>query len=166
MNAGHGRSPCLLGLCVRGLLAIAASLLYLLLVALPAAQRRRDDLDADLAATQARDKQVSDCAEQARRAAEDFGKHSSSFGPPPAVTGESNHYNQKLGKCLVDVETMGNNNMTEFVLDAYEESNIIWCMTHFPSKSTELMKRTCMESQNKNVDPDEAERRIDVLMRE
>lgn len=148
------------------LLVIAASVSYSLLVTLPAVQRHRDELSADLATKQARDKQITDCAEQARRTAEDFGKHNTGFGPPPTVTGESNHYNHKLGKCVVGVQTVDKNSTGEFVLDAYEQSSIIWCTTWWPTKATEFMHRTCMDSQNKSVDPTEADKQIDALMRE
>jgi hypothetical protein len=80
------------------LLAIAVSVSYSLLVVRPATERHRDEVSAQLATKQASNKQAIDCAEQARHATEDMGKHSSGFGPPPAISGSSNHYNRKLGK--------------------------------------------------------------------
>ena len=148
------------------LLAIAGSVSYLLLVVTPATQRHRDELTLELAAKQAADKRTIDCAEQARRTADDIGRYSSGFGPPPTVTGSSNHYNLKLGKCIVDVQTVDKNSTTEFVLDAYEQSNILWCMTRFAPKESSPMQRTCMDSQNQRIDPAEADKRIDVLLRE
>ena len=135
------------------LLVVAASSSYLLLAVLPAAQRHRDELDSELATKQARDKQTIECADQARRTAQDMGKYSSGFGPPPAVSGESNHYNRKLGKCIVNVQTVDKNGTAEFVLDAYEQSDIMWCLTRFTPKEIPAMKRTCMDSQNKRIDP-------------
>ena len=148
------------------LLVIAASVSYSLLVALPATQRHKDELNAELAAKQARDKHAIDCAEQARRAGEDMGKYSNAFGPPPKVSGTSNHYNHKLDKCIVDVQTFDKNGSAEFVLDAYEQSTILWCMTSFTPKETSGMRRTCMDSQNKSINPTEADKQIDALMRE
>lgn len=149
------------------LLIIAASASYFLLVILPAGQKRRDDLTAEIARKQAEQKQASDCAEQARRAGQDMGKYSSGFGPPPNITGVSNHYNRKLNKCIVDVQTVDKNGTVEFVMDAYEQSNILWCMTQFvaqgPSKG---MHRTCMGSENNAIDPTEAEKQIEALLRE
>jgi hypothetical protein len=148
------------------LLAITASISYFLLVVLPATQRHRDELSAELATNKARDKQAIDCAEQARHAAEDIGKYSSGFGPPPAVSGSSNHYNRKLDKCIVDVQTVDKNSTAEFVLDAYEQSNIVWCMTRFTPKESPPMQRTCMDSQNKRIDASEADKQIEALLHE
>jgi hypothetical protein len=148
------------------LLAIAASVSYFLVVALPVAQRHRSEVSAQLAAAQVRDKQVIECAEQARRTADDMGKHSSGFGPPPAITGSTNHYNRKLGKCIVDVQTMEKNTTVEYVLDAYEQSSILWCMTQFTPKASQSMQRTCLDAQNKRIDPAEADKQIDGLLRE
>jgi hypothetical protein len=95
-----------------------------------------------------------------------YGKYSSGFGPAPAVSGESNHYNRKLGKCIVDVQTFDKNSTAEFVLDAYEQSNIVWCMTRFTPKETPPMQRTCMDSQTHRIDPSEADKQIDALLHE
>lgn len=146
------------------LLATAVSISYFLLLVVPATQRHRDELAAELASKQARDKQASDCAEQARHTTEDFGKYSSGFGPAPTVSGSSNHYNRKLGKCIVDVQTVDKNSTVEFVLDAYEQSNIVWCMTRFTPKESPPMQRTCMDSQNKRIDASEADKQIDALL--
>ncbi len=147
-------------------LAIAISVSCFLLVLLPAAQRHRDEQNAEIAAKQAGDKQVIECAEQARHAAEDMGKYSTGFGPQPAVSGSSNHYNHKLGKCIVNVQTVDKNSTAEFLLDAYEQSNIVWCMTRFVPKGTPPMQRTCMDSQNKLIEPTEADKQIDALLHE
>lgn len=126
--------------------------------------RRRDKLNDELAAKQARDKQVLDCAEQARRTTQDFGKYATGFGPPPSVTGSSNHYNQKLGKCIVDVQTVDKSGTAEFALDSYEQSDILFCTIHFGSKQTP-MQRTCMDHQNNQPDSSEADKRIDALLK-
>ena len=105
-------------------LVIAASVAYFLLFALPATQRHRDELNSEFAAKEAKEKQAIECAEQARRTAQDFGKYTTGFGPPPAVSGSSNHYNRKLDKCIVDVQTVEKIGTAEFVLDAYEQSTI------------------------------------------
>jgi hypothetical protein len=73
------------------LLAIAISVSYFLFVTLPAAERHRDELTAEIARKQASDKQVTDCAEQARRAGVDMGKYTSGSGPLSNVSGVSNH---------------------------------------------------------------------------
>jgi hypothetical protein len=148
------------------LLVIAASVSYSLLVALPATQRHRDELNAELAAKQARDKRAIDCAEQARRTGDDMGKHSTAFGLPPQISGTSNHYNHKLDKCIVDVQTFDKNSTAEFVLDAYEQSSLILCVTTFTPKAKSPYRRTCMDSKNKDIDPTEADKQIDALMRE
>ena len=80
-----------------------------------------------------------------------MGKYATGFGPPPNVTGESNHYNRRLGKCIVDVQTVDKNGTAEFVLDAYEQSDIMWCLTRFTPKEIPAMKRTCMDSQNEDT---------------
>jgi hypothetical protein len=153
------------------LLAIAVSVCYFFLVVLPATQQHRDELSAEVSNKQARNKQVIECAEQARRATEEMGKYSSGFGPPPfgpppTVSGSSNHYNRKLGNCIVDVQTADRNSTTEFVLDAYQQSNIVTCVTLFVPKGTPPMNRTCVDSQGKRIDPSEADKQIDALMRE
>jgi hypothetical protein len=148
------------------LLALAASISYFLLAVLPAAQRHRDELSSELASKQAREKQAIECAEQGRRTAQDMGKYPSGFGPPPTVSGESNHYNRKLSKCIVDVQTADKNGTAEFLLDAYEQSSIMWCMTSFTPKKTPPMQRTCMDSQNKRIEPSEADKQIDALLRD
>lgn len=146
------------------LLLIAASAAYFFLAVIPAAERHRDDQAADLARKQASDKQIADCAEQARRAGEDMGKYSSSgFGLPSHITGVSNHYNRKLSKCIVDVETLDKNGTVEYVMDAYEESNILWCSTRIGSKN---IQRFCMDSNKNRIDSTEADKQIDDLMRE
>jgi hypothetical protein len=149
-----------------GLLVLAVSASYFLLVILPATQRHRDELAADVASKQAKVKQAADCAEQARRAGQDMGKYSSGFGPPSNVSGVSNHYNQKLGKCIVDVQTVDKNGTAEFVMDAYEQSSILWCSTRFMPKAASPMQRICMDSQNKRIDPTAADKQIDELLRE
>jgi len=133
---------------------------------LPATQRHRDELGAELATKEARNKQAIDCAEQARHTAEDIGKYSTGFGPPPAISGSTNHYNRKLGKCIVDVQTVDKNSTAEFVLDAYEQSNIVWCMTRFTPKESPPMQRTCMDSQTKRIDSSEADKQIEALLHE
>jgi len=148
------------------LLVVAASVVYFLLFALPAKQRYRDKLNEEVAAKQAREKQAIECAEQARRTTQDFGKYATGFGPPPSVSGSSNHYNQKLGKCIVDVQTVDKNGIGEFVLDAYEQSDILWCNTRFTPKQTTPMQRVCMDHQNKRIDPAEADKQIDALLKE
>lgn len=148
------------------LLGITASVCYFLLVGLPARQKHRDELSSELATKQAGEKQAIDCAEQARRTADDIGRHSTGFGPPPGVTGSTNHYNRNLGKCIVDVQTADKNSTAEFVLDAYEQANMLWCMTRFTPKESPRMRRTCMDSQNKPIDPAEADKQIDALLRD
>jgi hypothetical protein len=149
------------------LVVIAASASYFLLVILPTAQRHRDEVTAEIARQQAGEKQAMDCAEQARRAGQDMGKYSSGLGPPPNITGVSNHYNHKLNKCIVDVQTVDKNSTAEYIMDAYEQSNILWCMTQFVTKGpSKGMRRTCMGSENNIIDPTEAEKQIDALMRE
>ena len=115
---------------------------------------------------QAKEKQVIDCAEQSRRTGEDFGKYSSGYGAPSHITGVSNHYNRKLNKCIVDVQTADSGGTAEFVMDAYEQSSILWCMIRFAPKAATPMQRTCMGSKNNFIDPDEADKQIDALMRE
>jgi hypothetical protein len=149
------------------LLIVAASASYFLLVLLPATQRHRDELTAEIARKQAGEKQTLDCAEQARRAGQDMGKYSTGFGPPSNITGVSNHYNHKLNKCIADVQTVDKNSTAEFVMDAYEQSSILWCMTRFVTKGPSRgMQRTCMDSKNNIVDPTEADKQIDALLRE
>lgn len=147
------------------LVVIAVSASYFLLVVLPAAERRRDELTTEIARKQAGDKQTMDCAGQARRAGEDMGKYSSGFGPSN-ISGVSNHYNRKLSKCIVDVQTVDRNGTAEFVMDAYEQSSILWCTIRFAPKGASPMQRTCMDSQNNRIDPKEADKQIDALMRE
>jgi hypothetical protein len=147
------------------LLIVAASVSYFMLVILPTAQRHRDDLAAEIASKQAKDRQAIDCAEQARRTGEDMGRYSSGFGPPSHISGVSNHYNRKLSKCIVDVQTVDKGGTAEFVLDAYEQSSILWCSTRFTPKAASAMQRICMDPQNKRVDPTEADKQIDALMR-
>jgi hypothetical protein len=148
------------------LLVIAVSASYFLLVVLPASERHRDELTAEVARKQAGEKQALDCAEQARRAGQDMGKYSSGFGPPSNISGVSNHYNIKLSKCIVDVQTVDKNSLAEFVMDAYEQSSILWCTTRFVPKGAPPMQRTCMDSKNNRIDPSEADKQIDALMRE
>jgi len=148
------------------LLVIAVSASYFLLVVLPASERHRDELTAEVARKQAGEKQALDCAEQARRAGQDMGKYSSGFGPPSNISGVSNHYNHKLSKCIVDVQTVDKNSLAEFVMDAYEQSSILWCTTRFVPKGAPPMQRTCMDSKNNRIDPSAADKQIDALMRE
>jgi hypothetical protein len=148
------------------LLVIAAAFAYFLLISLPATQRHRDELNDELATKQAREKQTLECAEQARRTTQDFGKYATGVGLPSSVSGSSNHYNQKLGKCIVDVQTVDKNGTAEFVLNAYEQSDILWCSTRFVPKQTPPMQRVCMDHQNKRIDPPEADKQIDALLRE
>jgi hypothetical protein len=148
------------------LLVIVVSASYFLLVVLPASERHRDELTAEIARKQAGEKQAMDCAEQARRAGQDMGKYSSVFGPPSNISGVSNHYNHKLNKCIVDVQTVDKNSTAEFVMDAYEQSSILWCMSRFVPKTVPPMQRTCMDSNDNRIDPTEADKRIDTLMRE
>ena len=70
-------------------LIIAASTSYCLLVVTPAGQRHRDGLAAEAAKQLANEKQIADCAEQARRAGQDMGKYFSGVGPPSNVSGVS-----------------------------------------------------------------------------
>ena len=144
------------------LLAVSGS--YYLLAILPANERHRNELAAEVARRQANDKQLIDCAEQARLAGKDMSKYSSGFGPPSNVSGVSNHYNHRLGKCIVDVQTVDKNGTAEFVMDAYEQSSILWCMTRFGPRSSSPLQRTCMDSTNNRVDPTEADRQIDALL--
>jgi len=147
------------------LLLVAVSASYFLLVILPTAQRHRDELAAEAASRQAQEKRTIDCAEQSRRTGEDFGKYSA-FWPPSHVSGVSNHYNQKLSKCVVDVQTVDKGGTAEFVMNAYEQSNILWCSTRILPKAASPMQRICMDSQNKRIDSTEADKQIDALMRE
>jgi len=147
-------------------LAIAVSASCFLLMVMPAAQRHRDELAAEIAKQQASEKQIGDCAEQARRAGQDMGKYSSGVGPPSNVSGVSNHYNRKLSKCIVDVQTVDRNGTAEFVMDAYEQSNILWCYTRFAAKARSGAQRVCIDSKNNRVDPTEADKQIDALLRE
>ena len=146
------------------LLIVAVSAAYLLLVALPRAEHSRDELAAEIAKKQVSDKWVTDCSEQSRRAGEDMGKYSSGFGTPSSVSGVSNHYNRKLSKCIADVQTVDKNGTAEFVMDAFEQSTILWCSTRFPSKATSPYQRVCMDSKNNRIEPSEADKQIDALL--
>jgi len=148
------------------LLIVAASASYFMLVILPNSQRHKDELIAEIASKQAAEKQILDCVEQARRAGQDMAKYSSGFGSPSNVSGVSNHYNRKLNKCIVDVQTVDKNGTAEFVMDAYEQSSVLWCTTRFMPKGTPPIQRTCMDSKNNRLDAAEADKQIDVLMRE
>lgn len=143
-------------------LIVALSAAYFLFVTLPAAQRHRDDLAAEIARKQVSDKQVMDCAEQSRRAGEDMGKYSSVFGLPSHVSGVINHYNRKLSKCIVDVETVDKNGTVEYVMDAYQQSSILWCNIRFTPK----MGRVCMDAKSNRIDPTDADKQLDDPMRE
>jgi len=127
---------------------------------MPAAQLHRDELAAEAAKQRAGEKQISDCAEQARLAGEDMGRHSSVLGPPSRVAGVSNHYNRKLSKCIVDVQTAQTDGVTETLMDAYEQSYLLYCFT-----TTKLGR--CVDAlSNTSIDPAEADKRIDALLRE
>jgi hypothetical protein len=148
------------------LLVIAASVSYYLLIALPKSQQQRDELNAEIAAKQAKEKLAADCSEQARRAGEDMVKYSSVFSVASKVAGTSNHYNRKLGKCIVDVQTVDKNSTSETILDAYEQSSLFLCVTTFTPKAASRMQRTCLDSQSKPIDPAEADKQIETLMRD
>ena len=146
------------------LLLVALSAAHFFLVSLPAAQRRRDELAADNAKQQLTARQIADCAEQSRRAGADFSRYSSgaAFGLRESIAGVSNHFNRKLGKCIVDVQTVDKNGTSEYVMDAYEESSLLWCSNRLTPK----LQRTCMDSHNIQINPGEADRQIDALLRE
>jgi hypothetical protein len=145
------------------ILIVALSACYFFLVALPAGQRYRNDVSADIAKKEADYKQARDCAEQANRAAEDTGKYLTVLTPEARVSGVTNHYNRKLSKCLADIETVGKNGTTEMVIDAYEQSSILWCSTTFVSKAASTL---CMDAQRNRIEPTEATKQMDALMRE
>ena len=56
------------------LLIVALSASYYFLHVLPAAERQRNEVALEEARQQARDKQMKDCAEEARRTGQDMGK--------------------------------------------------------------------------------------------
>jgi hypothetical protein len=131
---------------------------YFLVFVLPAAQRRRDDLAAEAT----RERQTVECAEQARRAGHDMDKYQG-IGPPFNVSSVSNHYNRRLRKCIVDVGVTDKDGFAEFVMDAYEQSRMVVCRTQVNAFPTQ---NSCEDSQGNNIDPDEAQKQIDALMRE
>jgi hypothetical protein len=141
---------------------VGLSAAYYLLVSLPAAQRHKDELAAEIANHQASEKQIADCAEQARRAGQDMGKYASGIGPPSTVSGVINHYNRKLSKCIADVQTVDKGGTGEIVMDAYEQSSIFLCTTRF----TPALRRMCLDAENKQIDPTEADKRIEALLHE
>lgn len=72
--------------------------------------------------------------------------------------GSATTYNRKLDKCVVDVQTTDKNGTVEFVMDGYEQSSILWCSTRYPTKVVPDFQRVCMDSNNKRMDPKEADK--------
>jgi hypothetical protein len=144
-------------------LIVALSACYFFLVALPAAQRHRDDMSAEIAKNETDYRRAGDCAEQARRAAEDMSRYSAVLTPESRVSSVTNHYNTRLGRCLADIETVDKNGTTEMVIDAYEQSSLSWCSTTFVSKANSTL---CMDAQRNRIEPAEANKQMDALMRE
>jgi hypothetical protein len=145
------------------ILLVASSIAYFFLAVMPAVQRHRDEQAAEIAKRQADKKQIADCADQARRAVEDFGKYSSvGIGLPSSIISVTNHYNHELGKCLVDVETLDKNGTVEYLMDAYELSTVLWCSNRAAPK----VQRVCMDSKHNTVEPADADKQMDALLRQ
>jgi hypothetical protein len=90
-------------------------------------------------------------------------RYSAVLTPESRVSSVTNHYNTRLGRCLADIETVDKNGTTEMVIDAYEQSSLSWCSTTFVSKANSTL---CMDAQRNRIEPAEANKQMDALMRE
>jgi hypothetical protein len=66
----------------------------------------------------------------------------------------------------VSMQTVDKNSTSESILDAYEQSSLFLCVTTFTPKAASPMRRTCLDAQSKPIDPTEADKQIESLMRD
>jgi hypothetical protein len=147
------------------LLAVALSAAYFLLVYFPQRNAARDRALAESLRRETESKAVLDCANQAARALKKFieeGRMASRvLGQPLLAIGSTNHYNRRLSRCFVDIETADENMLSGFtVLDAYEGAEMLWCIGKIGGQTA------CHDADQNSIDESQARAREKSLMTE
>ena len=145
------------------LLAVAMSTVYFLLVYVPKRDAARDQLSIESRRQEAETRATLDCANQAARAVSRFVQEdrmsSRVFGIHQNVTGTTNHFNRRLSKCFVQIETMNPPDLSGFsIVDAYENTEVLDCLTKIGRDTR------CWSADENSVDPKEADARKESLM--
>jgi hypothetical protein len=141
------------------LLVFAASASYVLLAYIPARDRHRDQQAADAAERLLVAKEEDDCPNQAARTTKRFYDEYSNYSPLGLPT---NHYSRRLHKCLVHIKAQSNLGLVDFLLDAYESTQMQVCV--FPTYIG--AHGTCTDSDGKAVSPDDADMKLKNFMAE
>jgi hypothetical protein len=139
------------------LLIIAGSVSYFVLVYIPRRDANRDRVAAESVIRDAERRTDLGCANQAEQASNRLMREMrSDFGPnADHVVGLGNHYNRRLRKCLVEIQTLTPEGGGGFIiLDAYENWSLLSCTTLLRPKET--WQRFCLNPDG-NLDPEKAD---------
>ena len=145
-------------------LSIAGSIVYFLLVYIPA----RDRTEAEAKVQAVRTQSERECSTQAQHATEIWTRQwRINGGVRDSISGGSNHYNRKLQKCFVEIDSAGTGNTTvlgTYLVDAYEVMAVLSCTTMLPRSGES--RRDCLDADSKKLEPEEADKRRKALMSE
>ena len=142
------------------ILIAAASVAYFLLVYTPLRDARRDQAAAESARHAADRARVLGCASQAEVSASKLGREMSGLGE--RIVGSTNHFNSRLERCFVEIQTVFPGGGLGFsVVDAYENSVALSCWTTPRTKG--IWDRTCIDN-GKKIDAEKADAREEDLM--
>jgi hypothetical protein len=149
----------------------AVSAIYFMLVYIPS----RDRLQAQTAAENARIIRFSqletECANRARPAAQEFMLEQRAItGRGFEFQGFSNHYNRKLQKCIVEVDTLSSGphgySSGRYFVDAYENTILMSCNAFTPHDPKSKSEFHCEDADLVRIPPEQEDKRLKALMTE
>lgn len=151
-------------------LGVGAAVMYFFMVYIP----NRDLLQTKVAAENARATRLSqldaDCANRAKPATQQFLLEQRLLDSSVAFMGYSNHYNRRLEKCVVEVDTTSNgsyaSSYSRYFVDAIENAILMSCATLHPHDRKSDSNFQCHDAYLVTIPPDQEDKRLKAIMTE
>lgn len=149
---------------------LAASAVYFLLVYVP----KRDRLQAQTAEDSERSLRLAqletECANRARPAAQQILAEQRAIDAGVVLMGFSNHYNRRMQKCVVEVDTTSSGSYattsSRYFFDAYENALLLSCTTVMPHDRRISSEFHCEDADLARIPPDQEGKRLKAIMSE
>jgi len=135
---------------------------------------KRDRLQAETAAESARANRIAqfetECANRAKSSAQEVLLEQKVTDRSAALMGFSNHYNRRLQKCVVEVDTASSGPYAfisdRYFVDAYENAILMTCRTVTPRDQKSESKFQCHDAEFVTIPPDQEDKRLKAIMSE
>jgi hypothetical protein len=149
---------------------VAASAIYFMLVYIPNRDRMQSERAAETARAIRLSQLDSECGNRAKPAAQQFILEQRIIDSHVILMGFSNHYNRRLQKCIVEIDTLLTGSHADasgrYFVDAYENTGLMNCTTITAIDHKSESQFECHDADLKRIPADQEDARVKALMGE